>query len=314
MTTINTLYLVLIFLAVSFAVAGVGFVLTRGSGIRGRIENLAGRGRLHELEKGSTEWTETVLKAAQPVANLATSSEEEVTRLRARFMNAGFRQPSAPVIFYAAKTLLVVLFPLVFLVFERTGLLKMQGQLAVASMLIVAAIGYYLPNAVLAAMIRRRQRAIFEALPDAIDLMIVCIEAGLGLDMALNRAAQEMRLRSRELSEELDLITLELRVGGYRDRALQNFALRTGIDEVYSFVAMLLQSDRFGTSIAQSMRVHAEGLRTRRQMIAEEAASKIPLKMLFPLVFFIFPSLLVVLLGPAMVNIYRVMLPAMGGR
>jgi tight adherence protein C len=313
MTTIHILYLVLIFLAVTFAVAGLGLVLTRGAGIRGRIEALVGRGQRQE-SSGPSEWTETVLKVAQPVAKLATSSDEEVTRLRARFLHAGFRQQSAPVIFFAAKTLLVVLFPLLFLLFERTGLLKMQGQLALAMMLIAAAIGYYLPNAVLAAMTRRRKRAIFEALPDAIDLMIVCIEAGLGLDMALNRAAQEMRLRSRELSEELDLITLELRVGGYRDRALKNFALRTGLDEASSFVAMLLQADRFGTSIADSMRVHADGLRTRRQMLAEEAASKIPLKMLFPLVFFIFPSLLVVLLGPAMVNIYRVMLPAMGGR
>jgi tight adherence protein C len=197
--------------------------------------------------------------------------------------------------------------------FERAGVVKLSGTSSLTLMLVFAAIGYYLPNAILALLTRRRQREIFEAFPDAIDLMIVCVEAGLGLDMAINRAAEEMKLRSPELTEELDLMALELRIGASRERALRNFATRTGLDEVSTFVTMLLQADRFGTSLAESLRVHADSLRTRRRLLAEEAAAKIPLKLLFPLIFFIFPSLLLVLLGPAMIQIHRIMLPALSG-
>jgi len=179
--------------------------------------------------------------------------------------------------------------------------------------LVAAAVGYYLPTIALNQMTRIRQREIFESFPDALDLMIVCVEAGLALDMAVNRAGTEIRLRSPELADELDLVSLDLRIGSTRERALKNFALRTGLDEVSTFVAMLIQADRFGTSLAESLRVHADGLRTRRQQRAEEAAAKIALKLLFPLIFFIFPSLMLVLLGPAFIQIYRVLLPTMGG-
>ncbi|MEK9721101.1 MAG: type II secretion system F family protein, partial [Quisquiliibacterium sp.] len=133
------------------------------------------------------------------------------------------------------------------------------------------------------------------------------------LDMALARSGTEIRLRSPELADELDLVSMDLRIGSSRERALKNFALRTGLEEISVFVAMMLQADRFGTSLADSLRVHADGLRNRRQMRAEETAAKIALKLLFPLIFFIFPSLMLVLLGPAFIQIYRVMLPAMGG-
>jgi tight adherence protein C len=144
------------------------------------------------------------------------------------------------------------------------------------------------------------------------DLIIVCIEAGLGLDAAIARTGQEMRLRSPALAGELHLVTLELRVGVSREQALQNLALRTGLDEVASLVTMLRQADRFGTSIAESLRVHADSLRTRRRQRAEEAAAKIPLKLLFPLIFCIFPSLMLVLLGPAVISIYRIFLKNLG--
>jgi tight adherence protein C len=304
-------YLALVFFAVTGCVLGVGMVLTRGGGLKSRLEGLFGG---EARDERSDDWTDKVVRVAEPVARLSTpTDEEEISRLRARFMHAGFRRPSAPVLFLAAKTALVVLLPMAFLALERSGLIAISGTLALLAMLVLASIGYYLPNAVLASITRRRQREIFESFPDAIDLMIVCVEAGLGLDMAVNRACAEMRLRSVELADELDLVALELRVGASRERALRNFATRTGLEEVSTFVTMLLQADRFGTSLAEALRVHADSLRTRRRMRAEEEAAKIPLKLLFPLIFFIFPSLLLVLMGPAMIQVYRVMLPALSG-
>ena len=167
-------------------------------------------------------------------------------------------------------------------------------------------------NIVLAQMIKRRQRDIFESFPDALDLMTVCVEAGLAMDAALARVAAEIALKSRVLAEELHLVMLELRAGNTKERALRNLALRTGVDDVDALVAMLIQAERFGTSIAASLRVQSDQLRTKRRQRAEEEAAKIALKLLFPLIFFIFPSLLVVLMGPAFLQIYRVLLPSMG--
>ncbi|HJV62052.1 MAG TPA: type II secretion system F family protein, partial [Albitalea sp.] len=144
------------------------------------------------------------------------------------------------------------------------------------------------------------------------DLMTVCVEAGLGTEAALVRVADDMQFKSPALCEELRLVNLELRAGADRERALRNLAIRTGVDEVDGFVTMISQAERFGTSIAASLRVHSDMLRTRRKQRAEEAAAKIGLKLLFPLIFFIFPSLMLVLMGPAVIQLYRILLPAMG--
>lgn len=189
----------------------------------------------------------------------------------------------------------------------------MSSSSVVFVMLVCAALGYMMPNFFLARRITNRQRDIFESFPDAIDLTTVCVEAGLGLDAALARVGAEMRLKSPILGEELHLVNLELRAGSSRERALRNLALRTGIDEIDSLVAILIQADRFGTSVADSLRVHSDNLRTKRRLRAEEAAAKVPQKLLFPVIFCIFPSLLLVLLGPAFIGIYRVLLPTMAG-
>lgn len=313
MTPDQILYLALVFLAVSAAVLGVATLVTRGADVRARLRSVSSPSAL-EHGADASEWLSSLLRVAAPIAKLSTpETDEEISRLRARFMHAGFRDASAPVWFFAAKTALVIVLPVAFLFVERTVALKLSMTMSVALLLLCAAIGYYLPNAVVSWLTRRRKRDLFEAFPDAIDLMIVCVEAGLGLDMAINRSAQEMRLRSPELADELDLVAVELRVGASRERALRNLATRTGLEEVSTFATMLLQADRFGTSLAESLRVHADSLRTRRRLRAEEAAAKIPLKLLFPLIFFIFPSMLVVLLGPAMIQVYRILLPSLGG-
>lgn len=307
-------YLTLIFVAVAAAVLGVGMAIGRGAEVRERLRGL-GLGTDTALENSDAGvWHERVVKVAAPVAKLATPTDDEaVSRLKVKFLNAGIRSASAPVLYFAAKAFLAILFPLLLVVFTRSVDWKVSTQMSTALLLLLAAIGYYLPTVILDWITRRRQRDLFEAFPDALDLIIVCVEAGLGLDMAISKTAEEMKIRSPELAEELEMMGLELRVGSSRERALRNLAMRTGLDEVSTFATMLIQADRFGTSLAESLRVHADSLRTRRRLRAEEAAAKIPLKLLFPLIFFIFPSLLLVLLGPAMIQIYRIMLPAMSG-
>jgi len=175
--------------------------------------------------------------------------------------------------------------------------------------LLSASVGYYLPNLLLNHRIEVRKREIFDSFPDALDLLTICVEAGLGLEAALNRVADEIHLKSQILGQELQLVIMELRAGFSKERALRNLALRTGVEDIDLLVAMLI-----GTSMGESLRIHAENLRTKRRQRAEEAAAKISLKLLFPLIFMIFPTLMVVLVGPAAMQIYRVLLPTMAGQ
>lgn len=256
-----------------------------------------------------------VARATKPLAKLSTPEEGfEGSALRRRFINAGIRNAAAPAAYFGAKTVLAVGLPLLtFVALTLFTHSAAKGNALLFWLLVAAALGYYLPNLVLSRLIFLRQREIFENFPDALDLMTVCMEAGLGTEAALNRVADDMVHKSEVLSDEMRLVNLELRAGAPRERALRNLAIRTGVEEVDGFVSMIIQAERFGTSIAQSLRVHADMLRTRRRQKAEEAAAKIALKLLFPLIFFIFPSLMLVLMGPAMIQIYRVLLPTMAG-
>ncbi len=169
--------------------------------------------------------------------------------------------------------------------------------------LVMAGMGYTLPGLWLARKTRARQKQIENGLPDALDLLIVCVEAGAGLDAALVKASEELALAYPFLAEELRLITIETRAGKPRLEAFRNFAQRTGVDDVRALVAMLVQTDRFGTSIAQALRTHAAVARTKRRQRAEERAAKLGVKLVFPLVFCLFPALYVVVLGPAVIKI-----------
>jgi tight adherence protein C len=175
--------------------------------------------------------------------------------------------------------------------------------------LLGATVGCYLPNMVLHLKARARRREIFENFPDAADLMLVCVEAGLGLDAALTKVAEEIRIKSLALAEELHLTNLEMRAGGSREQSLRNLGLRTGVEEIGVFAVMLTQADRFGTSIGDSLRVFSDELRHKRQARAEERAAKIPTKLLFPLVTCIFPSIIMVILTPAVIQIVRTIGP-----
>jgi tight adherence protein C len=307
---IQVLYLAVIFLTV-FLVALVIISQLSPRPIQARLQQLAENGQeLHE----ATGWIAKAVQLSGPLAKITLPAEGwENSQLRIRFMNAGYRNSAAPVLFFAAKTLLAILLPVLTALYLYLSGKTLSHPMMIVLALGAALLGYILPNVFLERRIANRKREIFDSFPDALDLTTVCVEAGLGLDAALARVGEEMRYKSPVLGEELHLVNLELRAGGTRERALRNLALRTGVEEIDTLVAMLVQSDRFGTSVADSLRVHSENLRTKRRLRAEESAAKIPLKLLFPLIFFIFPSLLLVLLGPAFINIYRVLLPTLGG-
>lgn len=310
------LLLGLVFFAVAGVTLGVAQWLNRDEAIKRRLGEMADMGSLggQGLE-GDAEWHAKVVKAVGPMAKLSAPKEGwEASSLRVRFMQAGLRETSWPAVFFAAKTVLALAFPGLLTLYIGVAKVTLDFNTGLMLLVLLVAIGYYLPNVVLSRLVEQRRESLQNALPDALDLMIVCVEAGLGLDAAMNRAAGEIGMRSEALSDELNLLALELRMGVKREQALRNLALRSGVDDVSSFVAMLVQADRFGTNVAEALRVQAETMRTHRRLRAEERAAKIPLKLLFPLIFFIFPSLMVVLMGPAMISIYRVLLPTMGGR
>ena len=309
----QTLYLVLVFIAV-FVAALVILLQIVPRPMQTRLGKLAGESD-KTPQKCESAWVERIIRLTGPFAKLSLPAEGwENSRLRIHFMNAGYRNSAAPLMFFAAKTILTFALPAVFLLYIGLGGAALKANMIVTLLVGLAALGYFLPNAFLQQRIASRKREIFESFPDALDLTTVCVEAGLGLDAALARVGDEMRLKSTPLAEELHLVTLELRAGSTRERALRNLALRTGVEEIDALVAMLVQADRFGTTVADSLRVHSESLRTKRRLRAEEAAAKIPVKLLFPLIFCIFPSMLLVLLGPAFISIYRVLLPTFAGQ
>ncbi len=317
MTLVQIAYLVIVFLFI----AGITFVIMRLFAARPtqiRLDKLASNKAKTEIEIESNdydEWERSVSKIVKPFASLSLPSEGwEKSHLRTRFMNAGYRAQSLPIFYFGSKTLLAILLPGLLFVIVGISRFEFDANSVWMFLLLMAAVGYYLPNLILSRKIFLRKRDLFENFPDAIDLMTVCVEAGLGLDAAMNKVGEEMHVKCLPLAEELNLVNLEIRAGRSREQAFRNLAQRTGVEEIEGLVAMLIQADRFGTSIAVSLRVHSEVLRTKRRLRAEEAAGKIALKLLFPLIFFLFPALMVVIIGPGAITMANVLFPAMGAQ
>jgi tight adherence protein C len=187
----------------------------------------------------------------------------------------------------------------------------MSPPSALGAGFLVGLLGYALPNEILRLLITRRRRILRHSLPDALDLMVICVESGLGLDQALQEVSHELLLTHRDLSEELALVNYELRAGSQRSEALRNLAARTGESEIKKLVAILIQTDRFGTSIAQALRTHADFMRVRRRQVAEEKANKVGVKLVFPIFFFILPSMFLVTVGPSLLYLLFEFLPKM---
>jgi tight adherence protein C len=220
-------------------------------------------------------------------------------------VRAGYRSPQAMLAMRGLKLAVPVI--LVILVFI-TGFYQRNPFMFPV---LAAVVGYLVPETWLVWRVRARQHRLRRGLPDCLDLLVICVEAGLGLDQALMKVAEEMQVTHRELSEELQLVNLEMRIGKGRIDALRELARRTGLEDIKSLVAMLIQTERFGTSVAQSLRVYSDDLRIRRRQRAEEMSAKTTVKMVPPLVFFIFPALMVVVLGPAVITLLRQLMPAL---
>ncbi len=249
------------------------------------------------------ERSERLKEILEEIGGRMQTRKADLTGIRRRMVQAGYASPNAVPIFLGARFVLSV--GLALLVLPAMPLLGLPVWGAVLGATWGFAIGWLLPGMVVSSRTRRRQKDMVKALPDALDLLVVCVEAGLGLNQAMVRVAQEIGHVSPVLGEQLELTNLEIRAGTPRDEALRNLGERTGVEDIQSFVGMLIQTDRFGTSIADALRVHADVLRTKRRQRAEEAAAKTAIKMLFPLVFFIFPAMFVVILGPAVIQVIR---------
>jgi tight adherence protein C len=243
-----------------------------------------------------------LVDALKRIGNVAPRSVAETGKLQQKLIYAGFRNREAIVIFFGLR----IAVSLLLFVLVATPLI-MAPHLGMG--LVACALGYVLSGMVLGRMAKRRQHRIRLGLPDALDLLVVSVEAGLGLDQAIQRVGSELAFAHPDLCDELRLINFELRAGTGRAEALQNLSARTGVDDVTSLVAMLVQTDKFGTSVAQSLRVHSETVRTKRRQRAEEAAAKTGVKMVFPLVFCIFPAIWVVTIGPAAIKFIQVLGP-----
>lgn len=239
---------------------------------------------------------------------LKPKKEEELSVLRMTFLKAGIRSENATVVFFGIKALLAIVFIVAFFLLKLYVFKMMKPLHFLVYAMLVALIGIYLPNLWLRVRIAGRKEKIQEGLPDALDLMVVCVEAGTGLDAAINRVGEEMKLSNKPLSEEFRYLNLELRAGKPRQDAMRSLALRTDLEDVSSLATILIQTERFGTSIGQALRVHADSMRTKRFQRAEEIAQKMPVKMIFPLILLIFPAMMVVIVGPAIITIFRTLL------
>ena len=292
--------IVAVFMSVALGVAALLAVALRWSTPEQReIRKLSNRsvdGILNELEL--TETTAPWVKRFQQVV---PKSPKEMTKARRRLSTAGYRSVTAAVVYSGAELILPFVFAGLVLIFF--GMSKWHVAL------LGAATGYALPGVWLSRKTSLRQKQIRNGLPDALDLLIVCIEAGSGIDQAIVKASDELDISYPALAEEMRLISTEMRAGKPRLEAFKNFASRTKVEEVRSLVAMLIQTDRFGTSVAQALRTHAEVARTKRRQNAEERAAKIGVKLVFPLVLCLFPSLYVAILGPAVVDYIKVFKP-----
>jgi tight adherence protein C len=258
-----------------------------------------------QIAHPSLGWRELVKK----LGSFVPSAPKDSTVMLRRLMRAGFRGPNALKMLYGSKVILAVAFPAAALVITT----RWQADAGMKVMILVAALaaGFLAPNEYVRGAAKRRQKQIRRGLPNALDLMVVCVESGLGMDQAVVQVAKELQHAHPEISQEFGLMNLEMKAGKRREEALRNLADRAGVEELRKLVAVLLQADRFGTSIAQSLRGHSEFMRVQTRQMAEEKAAKLGVKLVFPIFFCILPSLFVVTVGPILVRITRELIPMM---
>ncbi len=312
---IEDLVPIFVFLGIVAAIWSVLSIISqRNSRAQERLSRISRPASLAEIEDprlSKKERFQGVTDAAKALSKpLMPGTELEQNQLKVRLANAGFRSDSAVAVYLGLRIFsLAAFFLLSLAVFlptyglDRANLVPLLFRVAICT-----AVGFYLPNVILWWIRKKRQEEIFLTLPDALDLLVVCVESGLGLDAALRKVCDEMKSHARVICEELSLANFQLQMGRPRREVLHDLGVRTGVDDVRSLAAILIQADRFGSSIAQALRVQSDSMRTRRKQIAEEKAAKTAVQMIFPLVLFIFPGVFVVLVGPAAIKIMETML------
>ena len=243
------------------------------------------------------------------LGNMVPASPKDVTVMQRRLIRAGYRNPNALKVLYGAKAIFAVLLPVVMTLAVLNSSAQQSNK--VVAILAAVAVGFFGPNEYVRMAAKRRQKQIQRGLANSLDLMVVCVESGLGLDQAIMQVAKELEHAHPEISEELAIVNLELKAGKRRAEALRNLADRTAVEDLKKLVAVLIQADRFGTGVAQSLRAHSDYMRVQARQIAEEKAAKLGVKLVFPIFFCILPSLFVVTVGPIVMKIMRELLPMM---
>jgi len=295
-------------------VAGIWAMLSvisnRNSRALDRLARMSRPQSLVDIEdptRQKSERLQGILETAKALSSpLMPQTELEQSKLRQKLANAGFRSDAAPLVYSGLRLASLLIALVVSVAIFVPG--RPMGWTTLQYVGIFTGIGFYLPSVILWWIRRKRQEEIFLTLPDALDLLVVCVESGLGLDAAMRRVCDELGTHAKVISEEFSLANFQLQMGRPRREVLHDLGVRTGVDDVRSLAAILIQADRFGSSIAQALRVQSDSMRTRRKQIAEEKAAKTAVQLLFPLILFIFPGVFVVLVGPAAINIMETLL------
>ncbi len=311
---------ILVFTTVVLLVLGGAFILSGGNPVQRRLQTRVGKGALASAVTGGSGTLRKLAggaKGSELLRKLGKSTsgkgEEKGSRIRQRLIQAGYAGPAAVSVYFLSRIALAFILPFLALVVTPivAGSLPPEKLFLIGMTAVI--LGFFLPVVFIAKVISTRQRDAREGFPDALDMLLVCVEAGLSLAAALNRVGAEIGRARPMLGAHFKQVAQEMQAGNSREQALRNLADRIGIDEVRSLVTLLLQSDALGTSIAQSLRVHAEEMRKTRLLRAEERANKLPAKMAIPLVLFILPCLMSVIMTPVIIRIYRAIGPVMGG-
>lgn len=309
---ISAITFIFIFLIIFGALQYLNFVQTKKKLIK-KVQCDEYAGTFEDLKDSVRSKKETsplsLVGWLKPLGKLFINERsEDYSRIKLNFLRAGINNEDLIPAYWGSKLFLALLFPGVFFLLRVTVFKIVQPNITMIICIVLAVAGFYVPDLLLQIKTNIRKEKISRGIPDALDILVVCVEAGVGLDAAMNRVADDIKLNSQPLSDELKLYNLELRAGKSRPDALHNLGLRIDIEDIKNFATLLIQTDKFGTSVAQALRTYSETFRTRRYMRAEEIAAKLPVKLMVPLIFFIFPALFVILMGPAAIRIFHTLI------
>ncbi len=300
--TVRLLFVLFVVLAIGVLCLGIAFIVMSVSDpVRKRMNYF-----LADVKPADGRSFAVASSRLEPISKyLLPGDQQERSETEERLMHAGYESPGAVSAFYGIRILLFVILPSAVMVIAPAAFPELTPKQVLVSIAVAAVFAFLLPGMLLDRLILKRKRKLRNAFPDALDLLIVCVEAGMGLNPALQRVAEELDVSHPELAAEFALVTVEIRAGIDRVQSLKNLAKRTGLEDINGMVSLLAQSMRFGTSVAETLRIYSEDFRDKRMQAAEEEAAKVGTKMIFPMVLFLFPAFFVVAIGPAILQVFE---------